>query len=131
MQAISRGVELVDASTGKFLDYCTVADKFVDTMNRASEASREQALGFDRINISIREINRVDQENASCAEETAAAAEEMNAQSTAMKRYVSELAAVINSKGSDELPVDENEREFQMNRFPLSKKRGILSPFPV
>ena len=131
VQAISRGVELVDASTGKFLDYCTVADKFVDTMNRASEASREQALGFDRINISIREINRVDQENASCAEETAAAAEEMNTQSTAMKRYVSELAVVINSKGSDELPVDENEREFQMNRFPLSKKRGIWSPFPA
>jgi methyl-accepting chemotaxis protein len=131
VRAISRGVELVDASTAKFVKFSTLADKFVETINRASEASREQAQGFDRINSSIIEINRVDQENAACAEETAAAAEEMNTLSTAMKRYISELAAVINSKGMDELPIDENEREFQTKRFPLSKKREILSPLPV
>ncbi len=131
VQAISKGVELVDTSTAKFVDFSAIADKFVDTINRAAEASHEQALGFDRINISIKEINRVDQENAACAEETAAAAEEMSAQSTAMKRYVSELAAVINSKGTDEMPLAENEREFQMKHFPLLKKREILSPIPV
>jgi methyl-accepting chemotaxis protein len=131
VQAISRGVELVDTSTVKFEEFSTLADKFVETINRASDASREQALGFDRINSSIIEINRVDQENAACAEETAAAAEEMNTLSTAMKRYISELGDVINSKGSGELSVDENQREFEMKRVPLSKERGIWSPIPV
>ena len=131
VQAIARGEELVEHCSTEFEKYSKLADQFVTLINQASNASRDQEIKFEQINITIREINRVDQENAACAEETAAAAEEMNAQSTAMKRYVSELAAVINSKGTDKLSVAENEREFQMKRFPLSKKRGILSPIPV
>ncbi len=131
VQAIAKGGELVETSSTEFEGYSKFADQYVTLINQASNASRDQDQKFEQINITIREVNRVDQENAACAEETAAAAEEMNAQSTAMKRYVSELAAVITSKGTDELPLAENEREFQMKRFPLSKKRRILSPIPV
>jgi methyl-accepting chemotaxis protein len=131
VQAIAKGGELVETSKAKFQEYSDSADQYVAIITKASKASREQDRKFEQINISIREISRVDQGNAACAEETSATAEEMKAQSMAMKRYVSELATVINSKGTDELPLKENEREFQTKRFPLSKKRRILSPLPV
>jgi methyl-accepting chemotaxis protein len=131
VQAIARGEELVEHCSTEFEKYSELANQFVKIINPASKASRDQDLKFGQINISIREINRVDQENAACAEETAAAAEEMNAQSIAMKQYVSELAAVISSRGTDELSLAKNEKEFQMKHFPLSKKRRILSPIPV
>jgi methyl-accepting chemotaxis protein len=131
VQAISRGVGLVDTCTEKFIEYSKMADEFVVAIDRAQEASREQAQGFERINLSIKEINRVDQENAACAEETAAAAEEMNTQSVAMKRYVSELAAVINRTDIREEPTNGNEKGYTVKRLPLTKKTNLFTPLPV
>jgi methyl-accepting chemotaxis protein len=99
VQAIANGGKLVETCTTEFDNYSSMADQYGTTISQASEASREQDRGFEQINITIREINRVDQENAACGEEVAAAADEMQHQSQAMRRYVSELAGVINWSG--------------------------------
>ncbi len=131
VQAIAKGGELVETSRAEFEEYSKSANEYVTLISQASNNSQEQDLKFGQININIREINLVDQANAACAEETAAAAEEMSAQSAAMKLYVMELASVIDKKESGESPTDEMEKEFQIKRFPLPKKTGLLSPIPV
>lgn len=131
VQAILRGSELVDTSTIQFQAFSGAANQYVAAIHKASDTSKEQARAFEQINISVREINRVDQENAACAEEAAAAAEEMNAQSAAMKRYVSELADVIGQNGTRAGSSSEGRKIFGMKLLPLVKETGYLSPATV
>jgi len=60
-----------------------------------SSASSEQAQGIAQINLAIGQMDKVTQSNAANSEETAAAAEELNAQALAMKHSVGELEKLI------------------------------------
>jgi len=102
VQAIARGVELVQISNEKFGRFSAFADKYVNAINRSSAASQEQERAFEQINNTVREINRVAQDNAASAEETAAAAEEMRSQTEAMTGYVRELSALVSRGASTE-----------------------------
>lgn len=99
VNAIARGEELVDASSREFERYGKFATQYVTLISQASKASREQEIKFEQINIAISQINRVDQENTACAEETAGVAEEMEHQSVGIRKCISELAAIINNEG--------------------------------
>lgn len=57
-------------------------------------ASAEQSQGIEQVSKAVTEMDRVIQANASGAEETASAAEELNAQSGAMKELVDGLVAL-------------------------------------
>jgi len=131
VQAILKGSELVDTGTAQFQEYSEGANTFVGAIHKASETTQEEARAFEQINISIRDINRVDQENAACAEETAAAAEEMNAQSMALKRIVSELAAVIDQHDFYDSTATEHQKDSFLKRLLMGKKTGRFSPIPI
>jgi methyl-accepting chemotaxis protein len=61
-------------------------------------ASSEQTQGITQINTAIALMDKVIQNNAASAEECAAAAEEMNAQSITTKQSVTELMELVGSK---------------------------------
>jgi methyl-accepting chemotaxis protein len=131
VQAILKGSELVDTSTVQFQEFSDGANQYLSAIGRASDTTREEVRAFERINNSVREINKVDQENAACAEEAAAAAEEMNAQSAAMKRYVSELAAVIGQNGTSVGSSSAGRKRFGMKLLSLGKETRYLPPVTV
>jgi len=58
-------------------------------------ASREQTDGITQINSAIGQMDKVTQSNAATAEESAAAAEELNAQAMTMKQSVGELLKLV------------------------------------
>ena len=118
VQAITKGAELVGTSNTEFQGYGKFAGQYADLMRQASKASRDQDIKFEKISNAINDINRVDQENAACAEETASAAEEMEYQTVAMKQYISELAGVIGQKGMPKVPAMELQKKGQMKRLP-------------
>ena len=60
-----------------------------------SGASREQTQGITQINAAVGQMDKVTQSNAASAEESAAAAEELNAQAMAMKHAVGELQMLV------------------------------------
>ena len=105
-----------------------MAEHYVSAIHLASDTTQEEARGFEQINVSVKEVNNVDQENAACAEETASAAEEMNAQSTAMKRYISELAAVIGQNGIRNGSSTEGRKHFKMKLLPPIRETKYLAP---
>jgi methyl-accepting chemotaxis protein len=119
VQAIAKGEELVETSSIEFDGYGKFATQYVTLIMQASKASREQDQKFEEINIAISEINRVDQENTACAEETAGAAEEMEHQSAAIRQYISELAAIIDKKGIQEFPAADFQKDPGMKRLPV------------
>jgi len=60
-------------------------------------ASEEQSQGVGQINTAITQMDKVTQSNASSAEETASAAEELNAQSLTLKEAVADLRRLVDS----------------------------------
>jgi methyl-accepting chemotaxis protein len=60
-------------------------------------ASEEQSQGVGQINTAITQMDKVTQSNASSAEETASAAEELNAQSITLKEAVADLRRLVDS----------------------------------
>jgi methyl-accepting chemotaxis protein len=63
-------------------------------------ASTEQSQGIGQVNTAVGQMDKVTQSNASNAEETAAAAEELNAQAQAMHENVAELLRLIGGQGA-------------------------------
>jgi methyl-accepting chemotaxis protein len=61
-------------------------------------ASREQTQGITQINSAVGLMDKVTQGNAANAEESAAAAEELNAQAGVMKQSVAELLQLVGGR---------------------------------
>jgi len=73
----------------------------VDTLvAEIAEASREQTQGIEQVNTAVTQMDKVTQSNAAGAEESAAAAEELSAQSVVLQESVSELLALVDGARS-------------------------------
>jgi len=65
-----------------------------------ANASREQSEGIRQISTAMGQIDKVTQGNAAGAEESAAAAQELNAQAITLQGCVQELRALVNGRGT-------------------------------
>jgi methyl-accepting chemotaxis protein len=65
-------------------------------------ASKEQNQGLGQVSTAISQMDKVTQSNAGTAEESAAAAEELNAQSVSMKESVSDLLRLVGGARRDD-----------------------------
>jgi methyl-accepting chemotaxis protein len=63
-------------------------------------ASREQTEGIGQVNTAVSQMDKVTQANAAGAEESAAAAEELNAQAHVLQETVGELLALVDGSRS-------------------------------
>lgn len=68
------------------------SSKVVVLVDEVSLGSQEQARGIEQIGKAIAQMEQVTQKTAANAEESAAAAEELNAQSVALKDFVERLS---------------------------------------
>jgi methyl-accepting chemotaxis protein len=66
-----------------------------DQVAQIASASKEQSLGVGQISTAVSEMEKVTQANASGAEESAAAAEELNSHAELLKGIVKELDALV------------------------------------
>ncbi len=74
--------------------------KATDLVSEIAAASAEQAQGIDQVNTAVAQMDKITQQNAANAEESASASEELNAQAESMKQIVSELVTLVGgSKG--------------------------------
>jgi uncharacterized phage infection (PIP) family protein YhgE len=69
--------------------------KVDDLIAEVATASSEQDQGVDQINSAVSQMDKITQSNAAGAEESAAAAEELKAQSMALHDAVDELSKMI------------------------------------
>jgi methyl-accepting chemotaxis protein/methyl-accepting chemotaxis protein-1 (serine sensor receptor) len=73
------------------------AVKVKTLVDEVNAGSQEQAVGIDRIGKAMTQMDRVTQQTAAGAEESASAAEELNAQSETLKDIVRQLAVLVGS----------------------------------
>ena len=77
-----------------------VADvtKVADLVNGITKASDEQAQGVDQVNTAVSEMDKITQQNAAGAEESASASEQLSAQAATVQSTVDDLAVLIGGK---------------------------------
>ena len=99
VKKIKGGGTIVDKTNQSFAQVSTESKKIKQLVAEIAAASQEQAQGIEQINKAISEMDKVVQANAGSAEESASASEEMYAQSAQMKKFVNELAMLIEGTG--------------------------------
>jgi hypothetical protein len=69
--------------------------KTTDLVGEIAAASQEQAQGIDQVNTAMAQMDKVTQQNAANAEESASASEELSAQAETVNDIVGELVALV------------------------------------
>ncbi|MBN2255135.1 MAG: Cache 3/Cache 2 fusion domain-containing protein [Deltaproteobacteria bacterium] len=101
VKKIKEGSDLVAKTNEAFGEVTTSAAKVGELVGEIAAASAEQAQGIDQVNKAITEMDKVTQQNAANAEESASASEEMNAQAAQLKDVAAELMETIGGKGEN------------------------------
>jgi len=96
---VHTGSSLVSKTNDAFGEVVGSSRKVGELIGEIAAASNEQAQGIQQVNTAVVEMDKVTQENASNAEESASASEEMNAQAAQLKGLVACLVTVVNGAG--------------------------------
>jgi len=100
IQKAENGVHLSDQVGSVLSDIVEKIRKVDELVAQVMNASSEQGEGISQVTTAVASMNVVTQQNASSAEESSAAAEELNAQAKALEHVVGDLTALINGSGS-------------------------------
>jgi methyl-accepting chemotaxis protein len=95
----NRGVEVTGRVADSLKRTVDNAGKVAQLVGEIAGASNEQSKGIAQVTTAVAQMDRVTQANAGNAEETAAAAEELNAQSVALKEAVTRLQQLVGGAG--------------------------------
>ena len=90
-----QGVEISASVAQTLNDIVTKVRQVDELVTEVAGASREQTQGITQINTAVSQMDKVTQSNAASAEESAAAAEELNSQSEIMKHSVAKLLELV------------------------------------
>jgi methyl-accepting chemotaxis protein len=102
VKKVTEGTKLVSIANEAFDKVTDSTGKVGGLVTKISEDSREQSRGIEQINTAVSGMDKVVQQNAANAEESAATSEEMNAQALQLKEYVGDLVTLVsgsNKKG--------------------------------
>lgn len=91
---VKMGTDVANKTKESFTDILNGIKKTSDLIGEIAISAKEQAEGMNQIAIAMGSVDQVTQQNASASEETAAAAEELNAQALSMLDNVAEIAAL-------------------------------------
>ena len=94
----SGGSELVNVTNEAFSEVSTSAGRVGELVSEIAAASREQAEGIEQVNQAVVDMDKVTQQNAANAEESASASEEMSAQAELLKDMVGGLVTLVEGK---------------------------------
>ena len=113
---INTGSGLVEKTHEAFDVTLTHNKKVAQLIDEIAGASGEQAQGIEQINTAVSEMDKVVQQNAANAEETADASEAINGQILQIKDMVSELIALVSGRNGQGRAVETGDsvRQSQM-----------------
>jgi len=95
VKKVKAGSDVVEKTNADFTQVVTSTARVGELVGEIAAASSEQALGIEQVNKAVSEMDKVVQQNASNAEESAEATERMNAQAQQMRELVVELEHLL------------------------------------
>ncbi len=123
---VKTGSDLVAGTNEAFAQVTDSASKVGELVAEIAAASDEQARGIEQVNTAVTEMDKVTQQNAANAQQTASSSGEMLSQAGWMKAMVTELVSLVGgsgSRGSDRssLPGPNLGEKIRSKRVPLNK----------
>jgi methyl-accepting chemotaxis protein len=129
----AQGVQINAKVAAALDDILTKARQVDELVAGIATASKEQSQGISQVNAAVGQMDKVTQQNAANAEESAAAAQELNAQADLLKRAVGELlqlvggaahATEIRQERSHSLPQPSHPKTPQAHASPFTNGNG-------
>lgn len=123
-----RGVRICDQvadSLTLMIDKIREVDKIVADI---SSSSNEQSRGVSQISTAVIDVDRVIQENAAAAEQTASASSELLLQSQSVREIVQELESLVTNRTSQPSTPIVIHPTIPAQRFDFSEKMATLIP---
>ena len=128
VKRVKEGSELVTKTDEEFRKVATDVSRSGELVGEITAATGEQAQGIEQINRAVSEMDKVVQQNAANAEESASASEEMNVQAEQMKGYVADLLSLVGGTdgsadiGNTAAPGRTSEKK--ITRIPVHVRKG-------
>lgn len=94
-KSVKNGNQLTEVTQEAFKKNVEISAKIGRLIDEMAAASHEQADGISQVNRAVVEIDKVVQQSAANAEESASSASLMSAQSTHLKGYIRELVGLV------------------------------------
>jgi methyl-accepting chemotaxis protein/methyl-accepting chemotaxis protein-2 (aspartate sensor receptor) len=94
IEQVKMGTEVANRTKESFSEILLSIKKTSDLIGEIAISAKEQAEGMNQIATAMGSVDQITQQNASASEETAAAAEELNAQALSMLESVAQIAAL-------------------------------------
>lgn len=95
LEGVKKGTGLVDETDQRYRDVALSVGKMAELLSEIVTATQEQANGIEQINRAISDIDKVTQQNAATAEQSAGAAQDLITQANALKDVVSQLSGLV------------------------------------
>ncbi len=92
---ISEGNKLVHSTNNAFDEVSQATAKMGDLVGKIASASAEQALGIEHVNKAVAEMNKIVQQNAAHAGDSAQASNAMSSQAEELKAFIESLSKIM------------------------------------
>jgi len=89
------GVDIANEVSKVLGEIVQSVGKTTDLVSEIAAACGEQAQGIDQVNTAVAQMDRVTQQNAASAEESASASQELTAQAGSMNKIVAALVSLV------------------------------------
>jgi methyl-accepting chemotaxis protein len=128
---VQRGSDLATKTSQTFVAASSASQKVGGLIAEIASASSEQAQGIEQINRAVSEMDKVVQQNAANAEESASASEELNAQAYQLKDFVLELRSLVKGSGGGEFGGSNASGSKTASKRATVKNSANTMPVPV
>ncbi len=95
VKRVKDGLEVVHKTDREFHKVAASVVKSSELVREITAASNEQAMGIEQVNKAVTEMDKVVQQNAGSAEESASASTEMSIEAEKMKGFVGQLVDLV------------------------------------
>ena len=125
---VKMGTEVANRTKESFTEILTSIKKTSDLIGEIAISAKEQAEGMNQIATAMGSVDQITQQNASASEETAAAAEELNAQALSMLESVAEIAALAGYDMGKEASKAASLKRASTSSLSMPPKRLAMAP---
>jgi len=115
IQKSANGVQISGKVAERLQEIVTKARQVDELVAEIATASKEQSQGIGQVNIAVSQMDKVTQSNAASAEESASAAEELNAQALTLKGVVADLQRLVGGSSRSSTPVASAPRDHKVS----------------
>lgn len=96
---LTDGASLVSKANEAFKRIDSASSKVVDFVEEVAASSKEQALGFEQISISMMHLEKITQQNSSDAESSAVISENLYSQAEKLNLSIERLLMIVGKNG--------------------------------